>query len=383
VESVAYIVSGIQKALAFEWVAEEWDWSRSNLSFILLNADTSPLEEWLRQQQVPVYRVSYRGKSDLPGAIRQVHTLLKKNKVGVVHCHLFEASLVGLLAARLARVPKRIYTRHYSTFHHVYFPRAVWYDKFINWLATDIIAICNNVSSTLVDLERVNPQKIHLVHHGFRLPIFQAPPAPTVSSLRLKYQTEGKYPVVGVISRYFELKGIHFVIPAFQQLLREYPDAKLILANAGGSYAPAIRQLLAALPAGSYREIPFEEEVGALYHLFDVFVHAPVNGHVEAFGQTYVEALAAGVPSVFTLSGVAPEFIVHGKNALVVPFESSEAIYLALKRIVEEKELAGRLREKGREDVQQLFPLQRMMKQLEQVYRPAESSKVRPTRQAL
>src|SRR5256885_4070776 len=41
--------------------------------------------------------------------------------------------------------------------------------------------------------------------------------------------------------------------------------------------------------------------------LLDVFVHAPIAPQVEAFGQVYVEAMAAGVPSVITRAGIRSE----------------------------------------------------------------------------
>ncbi len=42
-KSITYIVSNIDKALTFEWVAEFLDTSRFSLSFILLNPGDSAL----------------------------------------------------------------------------------------------------------------------------------------------------------------------------------------------------------------------------------------------------------------------------------------------------------------------------------------------------
>lgn len=365
---VIYILSNIHKALAFEWIAAKLDPQQFDLQFILLNPGSSALENFLLSCGMKVYRIKYRGKKDLAAAIRQVCSILKQEKPQTVHCHLFDASLTGLIAARLAGVPQRMYTRHYATYHHQYFPRAVWYDRFINWLATNIIAISRNVHHTLLHLEGVPASKIQLIHHGFQLDQFDNMPAQRVDALREKYRTEGKYPVIGVIARYFELKGIQYIIPAFKKLLQtSCPDAKLVLANASGDYAPVIRRALAELPGESYMEVPFEEDVPALYKLFDVYVHVPINQQIEAFGQTYIEALAARVPSVFTLSGVAAEFVVHEKNALVVPFEDVDAIYGSMKRLVEEEGLRNCLRDQGVHDVKQ-FTIDNMIDQLQQLY---------------
>ncbi len=134
-------------------------------------------------------------------------------------------------------------------------------------------------------------------------------------------------PVIGVVARYEILKGIQCIIPAFRRLLEDFPDAKLVLANAYGHYAHQIRRLLRGmLPDHSYCEIQFEPDPVALYSSFDVFVHTPLVAGYEAFGQVYVEALAAGLPSVFTPSGIAAEFITDQLNAHLVPFQDSDAI---------------------------------------------------------
>jgi len=188
-----------------------------------------------------------------------------------------------------------------------------------------------------------------------------------VEALKTKYSSLAHQPVIGIISRYINWKGLQYAIPAFKRLLADYPNAKLLLGNAKGSYADAVKQLLAELPQESYTEIPFEDDIFALYHLFDIFVHTPIDPEVEAFGQTYVEALAAGIPSVFTLSGISREFIVDKSNALVVDFKNTDQIYFALKIALEDNELCQNIVYQGKRDVQQ-FRLENMMVALESIY---------------
>jgi glycosyltransferase involved in cell wall biosynthesis len=367
--NITYIISNhTEKALAFEWIADGLDKQRFNLSFILLNPTGGDLEDELLKRQIPVVRVRYRGKKDLPSAFIQVRRTLKKLETQVVHTHLFEAGLIGLLAAKSLGIKKRILTRHHATQHHDYFPRAVYYDRFISYLATHIIAPSRNVKNILTEKEFVRPTKIYVIHHGFRLEEFTMADATVVKILRQKYQVEHKYPVIGLIARYTHLKGIQYVIPAFRKILKDYPQAHLILANAKGDYTTEIKQLLAEIPPNSYTEIVFEPNVQCLYHCFDVFVNTTIAAHSEAFGQTYVEALAAGIPSVFTLSGVAAEFIRHEQNALIVPFQDDESIYKALIQLLQDSTLREKLRTQGRKDVQDLFTLQKMIASLAALY---------------
>jgi hypothetical protein len=86
-----------------------------HLVFILLHYEETPLENFLIEQGITVYRVHYTGKKTLPGALLKVMRLLNKERADVVHCHLFDACVIGLFAAKVLGVRKRVYTRHNST----------------------------------------------------------------------------------------------------------------------------------------------------------------------------------------------------------------------------------------------------------------------------
>jgi glycosyltransferase involved in cell wall biosynthesis len=365
---VTYIISDINKALAFEWVAEYLDKQKFTISFILLNPGGSVLEEHLINQSYTVYGVCCRGKKDWPSAIGKTYRLLKKIKPDVIHCHLLQANIIGLTAAKLAGIKRRIYTRHHSSLHHVYFKKGVWGDKLANKLATDIVAISGVVKKILIDWERVGSEKVILIPHGFLLEYFQEVTRERIDSFRARHQLKERDFVIGVISRLTEWKGVQYIIPGFERFLKIHPRAILLLLNAKGDFETKIQQLLNNIPAENYRLIVFENDIAAAYKAMDVFVHTPIDEHSEAFGQTYVEALAAEVPSIFTRSGIATDFIVDQGNALVVPFKDSEAVFEKIKFIYDYPELARKMALQGKKDVNEKFGIDKMISALEELY---------------
>ena len=361
-------MSNIDKAIAFEWIAEKVDKSKFELSFILLNSSNSYLHNWLKERKIESYLVPHQGKKSYLLSFLKLLKLLLKIKPHTVHTHLFDANLTGLMAAKLLGIKKRIYTRHHSTYHHDNFPSAVKYDKLCNYLATDIVAISKNVKQVLISKEKVKEKKIQLIYHGFDLESFINIDKTHVKELGEKYKIEpDSYPIIGIVSRYINWKGIQYIIPAFKKILDDFPSAKLILANASGPDKEYIIEELKQLPKDSYIEISFEQNLFVLYKLFDVFVHVPINKEIEAFGQTYVEALAAGVPSVFTLSGIASEFVKSNNNALVVDYESPNQIYDSIIQILLNKKLRVAMVQYGRKSIEQ-FRLELFIKKLEELY---------------
>jgi len=365
---VIYVISRIDYALAFDWVDKYLDKTKFDLHFIFLNPSKPKLHNDLISRGTKSFFIEFKSKIDYFKVAFKLMKLFFKLKPDVVHVHLIDACLTALPVAFLMGIRKRIYTRHHSTYHFDYFPHAVKYDKLINFLSTNIIAISKNVENVLLIKEHVNATKVQIILHGFELNKFIDRDETNISILKLKYNPSLRTPVIGVISRFTEWKGVQYIIPAFQKIKNDFPDALLVLANAQGDMEDEIFRHLNEIAKDSFVTIKFEKELYSLYKLFNVFVHVPIDEHSEAFGQTYVEALAAGIPSVFTMSGIAKEFIEDKKNALVVDFKNSDAIYNSIYKILSDNELKDFLIDNGRNSVLSMFDVNKMIISLEVLY---------------
>lgn len=366
-KKIVYIISDIDKALAFEWMATGLK-DKYNLSFVLIGKTGSRFLGFLKLNNIFFYEVSDQHFPSTIGKWIKVLALLKQEKPDIVHTHLWRANLLGLSASWILRIKKRIYTRHHATVHYHEYPSGRKWDRICNALATNIIAISENTRTILVEWDKADAQKITVIHHGFDFDYFNSVTQERIDGLRAKWKIEPTdYPVVGVISRYLKWKGIQYIITAFDEIRKQFPMAKLVLANAKGNYDGPIKTLLVSLPPGSFVEIDFEEDLAALYRLFDVFIHVPIDSNVEAFGQTYVESLLVQVPSIFTLSGVAREFVKHEFNAWVVDFKRSDQIAQGILKILEDKDLNKLLRANGHFSIQQ-FSLHQHILELEKLY---------------
>lgn len=370
-KKICYIVSDIDTSHLIDANIRFLDSAKYEITTVFVSEKVPALFETLEADGYAVKYYKCRGKIDLPALTLKLAALFGEIKPDIVHTHLFHATAAGLTAARLKGIRNRIHTRHHSVEAHLYHPHAVYYDKYFNRISTGIVAITDLVAEGLIEREGVLPEKVTVIKHGFDWKYFDDARR-SDSDLREKYNLNGAFPVVGVISRHIHWKGVQYIIPAFAKLQEKYPNAKLVLANAIGSYKPEIMKMLAEIEPESYRLIEFERSVFELYKTFDVFVHVPIGKHNEAFGQIYVEALAMGVPSIFTLSGVASAFIKDKFNALVVPFEDSDAIYAALLSVMENDELKKTLIKNGEASARENFHISRMIAGLDRLYEQAQ-----------
>ncbi len=367
-KKVIFVISGVDYALAFDWLDLYLDKSRFDVTFVFLNSFQPQIHNLLSSRNTATFFFKLTSKKDYVSVITKLLRLFWTIKPDIVHAHLFDANILAITSAFLLRIKKRIYTRHHSTYHFDYHPHMVKYDRIINFMSTDIVAISENVQNVLVDREGVDSSKVKLINHGFELEKFVKPNPDAVKNLKNKYNPNSKFPVIGVIARFTEWKGVHFIISSFHAILESYPNALLILANAKGDMKNEIDLLLSELPPESCIDIPFENDLFSLYQLFDVYVHVPIDKYSEAFGQTYVEALAAGIPSVFTLSGIANEFILDRENAMVVPYKSSIDITNAVKELLSNDSLREKVIYNGRLAVLTKFGIHKMIDSLTLLY---------------
>jgi glycosyltransferase involved in cell wall biosynthesis len=365
---ICYIISDIDKSVYFEQTALALRKEGMDISYILINCTSKNLSVFLKENGFDVFTLESESILKSRKAIFACKRILKETKTELVHCHLAHANWIGLWAAKFAGIKTRIYTRHSGK------PlKAHWKERFIdkiqNRLATKIVAISKNIDE-LIEKEGVPVSKRELIYHGFNLERFSHSETQEVERIKAEYNPQKSHPTIGIISRWLELKGIQYVISAFENLLKDYPNAQLALFGASDNtnYSNELKILLKKIPKRNIRIVSFEKNVFDLYQLFDIFIHVPINPTCEAFGQTYVEALAAGIPSIFTLSGVAREFIVHEENALVVPFENSTAIYHSMTRLIKEQSLREKLISNGLKDVHGLFSFEEYIQKLQKLY---------------
>ncbi len=183
---------------------------------------------------------------------------------------------------------------------------------------------------------------LRLVHPAVDPELFRpADPAP----LRELFGIPADAPVILGLSRMVPRKNMHGMLRAFPAVLREFPEARLVLAG-DGPQRPELERLAGELGIservifpGIIRQEPFIREHGAsIYSLADVFVMPCLASprDVEGFGIVYLEAGACEVPVIGSRVGGIPDAVAEGETGLLVdparPGELADALLDVLRR---------------------------------------------------
>ncbi len=124
-------------------------------------------------------------------------------------------------------------------------------------------------------------------------------------------------------------KGPHLLIKAMPEILKTYPDAKLVIAggkwfsdNTRNAYVRSLYEL--AKPYGDrvyFAQYVPSNEVRTYFLAADVFVCS--SQWQEPLARVHYEAMAAGTPIITTARGGNPEVIRHGVDGVVLQNYSS------------------------------------------------------------
>ncbi|MHB8573613.1 MAG: glycosyltransferase family 4 protein [Candidatus Dormibacteria bacterium] len=141
-------------------------------------------------------------------------------------------------------------------------------------------------------------------------------------------------------------KGFDVLIQAFAELCRDDHETTLLLAGGAGWKNSEVLSMPERLGLGDrVRFVGFVDDV-ALRSLMAECTAFVVPSLDEGFGFPALEAMAAGAPVVATHAGAIPE--VTGDAALLVRPGDAEALQEALRRILRDPDLRGRLSTQGR-----------------------------------
>lgn len=235
-------------------------------------------------------------------------TLLRRSRTTRIYSSGRTASFLGMLAGFLAFVPKRVFTRHHGAENHLFNKKkGVLIDKATNFFATKIVAVSKVCKETLINRDFVSPDKIVVIHNSMDFEKFSLGSRHFVPrSIRRAFLANDSL-TIGVIGRGVPGKGVDIALSAFALFLHQFPNAKLRLIGYRNMNTIDSLKAIEDIPPENLEIILESPNIHTEYQNFDLFLHLPESRDFESFGLVYLEAIASGVPSIFTLSGILDE----------------------------------------------------------------------------
>lgn len=286
----------------------------------------------------------------------QIIKIFRKIKPDIVNLGTPKVSLLGMIAAYILRVPKRIYTcRGFRFEHERGLKRSILItmERITSLFAQQVICISNSVKDLGLE-NKIFPQKKTIViqkgsSNGVNLSLFNPKELhydQVKNDLCQKYDLDDKF-VFGFLGRMVDRKGINELFDVFCELYKENQRLRLLLVGpfemsqiADKDLVEKINQHPGIINYGKVKQ----EEVPGFMLAMDVFV---LPAWWEGFGNVLVQAAAMGVAVISTTGTGTVDAVCDGYNGILVPVKDKEKLKEAMVKLSQDKETRLKFGENG------------------------------------
>lgn len=265
----------------------------------------------------------------------QMYRLFCKERPWMVHSMTPKAGLVCMMAAWLARVPKRIHT-----FTGLVWPTATGLsrvilkttDRILCACATHIIPEGNGVKKDLIN-GRITRKSMQVLANGnvrgIDLEHYKRTDSVENEAKKIRKDNIATFIFIGRLVRD---KGVHELVDAFVELNKKYPDTRLLLV---GRMEPELDPLAKStqqfIETHQYIDaVGVQNDVRPWLAASDVLVFPSYR---EGFPNVVIEAGAMGLPSIVSDINGCNEIIIPGENGEIIPSRDAERLYVAMEKM--------------------------------------------------
>lgn len=334
---------------------------------------TGILIQKLKEQNVRILPIlALRRDINITSDVRaffELWSIFHKERPDVVHLNSTKAGGMGALAARLAGVPRIIFTAHGWAFNEERSVVQRLAIKFFSWitllLSHETVAVSGAMKNDVKNWPFVE-NKIIVIKNGIAKPEFYThEDARTYIFSQVGTTLPPDAFMVCTIAELHRSKGLQYCIDAIAKLVPSNPKIYYFIFG-DGEEKDRLEILIKfrGLEKNVFL-VGFVEDASRFLRAFDAFVLPSVT---EAFGLVLLEAGFAGLPVVASRVGGIPEIVDDMRTGLMVPARDGIALAQALQSIVSDDEQRTSFGQALLQKTIQDFSLDRVLQETASLY---------------
>ena len=338
--------------------------NKERYRIVVCSFKSGELQRCMEQSGIPVRIVPRRFKFD-PICIYRLRSIMKKEKIDIVHTHCHKPNTTGRFAAKLAGAPIII-----ANEHNVDSWKSSWQLILDRWLAVcsdKIIAVSEAVKNFYIESANIPDDKFEIIYNGVDLDFWQKniPSQKIIAEKRTKLGLLQDDKVVAVIGRLHPQKGHEYLLRAAKKIIPGMRNLKFLIVG-DGPMKESLESLLERLDIKE--NVVFTGKRNDIKDMLYISDFSVVSSIREGFSNVVLESMACGKPVVATDVGGNKEIIIDGENGFIVPSRDEDALADRILALADNEELTMRIGLSAKETVKN-FSLSRMAYKTEKLYK--------------
>lgn len=294
--------------------------------------------------------------------LRAVARYVKEHDIQLIHAHLPWAGILARLVGKVTGVPV-VYTEHNKQERYHFLTRVM--NLRTLGLASSLVAVSRDVEESIRKHKPGLSVPLEVVLNGvntdhFRAGIVDGQP------VRDRFGIPAGVPVIGTVAVFRFQKRLDLWLEVAKQIREQLPEARFILVGDGPLKAE-LEQVVARLGVEGYVHFAgLQTEIRPYLAAFDVFM---ISSIFEGLPVAMLESMAFGCPVVSTDAGGIKEVIRSGKDGLLCSIDEPMQLASLAVDVLTHPEKAVQLRTQGRRRIEESFSMDKMVRELEGLYR--------------
>lgn len=298
---------------------------------------------------------------NIPGAVRRLVAAVREQPNTIVQSHDTRSDLVALLAARICKVPVVI-SNH--AWHPVDTKRRLLEALRARLMRGADIVINVSEDTHQQTLERGIPkEKSATIYSGIDLAPYQQ--APSRGAARAKLGMEADAFAVGNVARMWPEKAQHTLIDAVSRLAPRHPEVRVLLVGDGPLEGELRAQAEALGVTDRVSFLGFRKDFIDVMAAMDVFA---LPSTAEGTPMVIYGAMAMGLPIIGSAVSGVGEILDDEETAILIPPADTDALTVAIERLINDPQLAERLGRNARRAAVQRYSVEQAIGRFEQIY---------------
>ncbi len=364
---ILYFVNTTVRAGVEEHVlslVERLDRNEFDISLACPEELISSMEDELRRTGARLLPVRISGWRQVD-RVRRLLGFMKKERIDIVHSHMFISTFFAAPIARMAGVPVVVDTSHgREAWRRSRLGRSFVVDRFIARFVDRVIAVSEDTARYLVNEKGISADKVTVIHNGRDLSRFD--PVRSANGLRKSLGIAKEDITITVVGRLEPQKGHRYFFEALPPLMERHPNVKALIVG-DGSLEGELKEQCSRLGISDRVVFTgFLNDVPEVLSLSDVVV---LPSLYEGLPLTAIEASAMARPVIATAVDGTPEVIMDGRTGILVRPKDPEGLRDAMFRLVTDEATRRSYGDMGRRTVTERFSLDRQVKRTAMLYR--------------
>jgi glycosyltransferase involved in cell wall biosynthesis len=350
-------------------------------------AEKEKLEKYAKDTGIATYWVEMtRAITPLKDlkALFKMYRFLKKEKPLIVHTHTPKAGIIGMTAAKMAKIPLRFHTvaglplletsgNKRKILNEV--------EKLTYAMATKVYPNSLGLKEIIIKEKFARAEKLKVLgrgsSNGIDTQYFDA--AAYSEEFKKKLREKLGIPIQDkvyiFVGRLVSEKGINELVNAFERLSEKHSEISLLLV---GDY----EKELDPLKEETFRKIGnnpkifttgFQQDVRPYFAISDILVFPSYR---EGFPNVVMQAGAMNLPAIVSNINGCNEIINHNINGLIIEVKNEDALKAAMEKLLLNSDLVKKMKNNSREIISSNYNREDFWNMLLEEYRNQKAKSI-------